>query len=720
MKLSTRHFLLPFVLWAAFLSFEYWGFGENSYVKIPDSGNGHLAARLSIGENIKADENGYWNADLWVGTDKKAQSDNLGIFDTLFIYLPGWLASGFYIFLQRFVAGFFTFLLLRNHLKVNLAAAVLPAMLYAFYPAGQYNLQFDGFTHYDALGLPGIPMYLYALGELARPYRSVLRQVVLGFALGFLFADVSQYKYTIFFIPLLLLWPLLIYPGRKNFSWWPILAFGFGWFALEIFELGSALLISASSQRQFRESCYGVSAVETLTLWQFTKKYVLTANYLPGVVLGLLGIVIWSRTPSHRRNLWLGGFLALYMFGAFYLPALICSDLNPFGHFKGFTYVRFYIYIPFVVALLYSVSLHNVLEWLAKHWKVAHRRWVLPAIIAGLLLLLLNSTLEVKRITWGDRIAGSNYANLYQNPYLMRLAEYDKQQEGHYRAVTVAVDEYAFNPQPAYLWTYGLNTTDGYFALFSQQFFNYWQGVLDPMVQQVPECRYYLKFLQGNSRIWLSTMCDTGEIIEVADDLSAWFDIELLSLTGTRYFVSSFPIHDPELKPLITEELPCSAPGCTRYYVYENPNALPHVFAANTATLADNSAEIMNLLREASVDELATTAFLSRNDANGLELSSLGDAPATLEILHYSSDVVQIGVTSDQAKLIILNRSFFPAWRAWVDGKEMLVVPVDELLMGVLVQAGEHVVTFEYLPLYTLHGLQYKLAPDRYLPQLAQ
>lgn len=120
------------------------------------------------------------------------------------------------------------------------------------------------------------------------------------------------------------------------------------------------------------------------------------------------------------------------------------------------------------------------------------------------------------------------------------------------------------------------------------------------------------------------------------------------------------------------------------------------------------------------MEELATTAFLSQSDATGLELGALGDAPATLEILHYSSDVVQIAVASTQAKLLVLNRSFFPAWRAWLDGSEVTIVPVDEVLMGVLVPAGEHVVAFEYLPLYTLHGMQYKLAPDRYLPQTAQ
>ncbi|MCW5873222.1 MAG: YfhO family protein [Anaerolineales bacterium] len=720
MKLSARHFFIFFALWAALLSFEYWGFGENSYIKMPDSGDGHLAARLSIGENIAAGENGYWNADLWGGTDKKAQSDNLGIFDTLFIFLPGWLASGFYIFLQRFIAGFFTFLLLRNHLKVSMAAAVLPAMLYAFYPAGQYNLQFDGFTHYDALGLPGIPMYLYVLGELAKPGHSVLKQVALGFGLGFFFADASQYKYTIFFVPLLLLWPLLIYPGYKKFSWWPLLAFGLGWASLEIFELGSALLISSSSQRQFRESCYGVSAVETLTLWQFTTKYVLTSSYLPGVMLGVLGAATWSKSPSHRRNLWLVGFLLIYMFGAFYLPAIICSSYNPFGHFKGFTYVRFYIYIPFVVALLYSIGLHNVTEWSKEHFKGEQGRWLFVTLTAGLLIFLFNATLDVKRITLADRANGSNYANLYQNPYLRQLAEYAKETGGPYRAVTIAVDENAFNPHPAFLWTYGLNTTDGYFALFSQRFMNYWLGVLDPMVQQIPECRYYLKLLQGNSRIWLSTMCDTGEVIEVTDDLSKWFDMELLSLTGTRYFVSSFPIYDPKMRPLVTEELPCEAPGCTRYYVYENNQALPHVFAVGSTIVAESREQVMDLLAQATAEDLANIAFLATEDTHGLALDTLGLAPAILQVSHYSSDVLQIRLQSSEAKLLVLNRSIFPSWRAWVDGKETPIVPVDELLMGVLVPAGEHVVTFEYLPPYTLHGVQYRLAPEKYLPELVQ
>jgi uncharacterized membrane protein YfhO len=58
--------------------------------------------------------------------------------------------------------------------------------------------------------------------------------------------------------------------------------------------------------------------------------------------------------------------------------------------------------------------------------------------------------------------------------------------------------------------------------------------------------------------------------------------------------------------------------------------------------------------------------------------------------------VVRAGA-SDRA-LLVLADTWFPGWRARVDGRQAPIVRTDQLLRGVVIGAGEHTVEFEYAP----------------------
>lgn len=60
------------------------------------------------------------------------------------------------------------------------------------------------------------------------------------------------------------------------------------------------------------------------------------------------------------------------------------------------------------------------------------------------------------------------------------------------------------------------------------------------------------------------------------------------------------------------------------------------------------------------------------------------------------SDHVTIDAALGCRGLVMLNDTFYPGWRAWVDGKEEPVVRTDVLFRGVVVDAGRHTVVFAY------------------------
>ncbi len=53
---------------------------------------------------------------------------------------------------------------------------------------------------------------------------------------------------------------------------------------------------------------------------------------------------------------------------------------------------------------------------------------------------------------------------------------------------------------------------------------------------------------------------------------------------------------------------------------------------------------------------------------------------------------------SDRARLLVLNELYFPGWHAYVDGREVPILPTNAVMRGVIVPAGATAVTMAYVP----------------------
>ena len=62
-------------------------------------------------------------------------------------------------------------------------------------------------------------------------------------------------------------------------------------------------------------------------------------------------------------------------------------------------------------------------------------------------------------------------------------------------------------------------------------------------------------------------------------------------------------------------------------------------------------------------------------------------------------------VNAPRRSLLILSDTYYPGWKAFVDGKETQIYQTDLALRGVVVEAGNHKVEFRYQPESFRYGL---------------
>jgi hypothetical protein len=134
--------------------------------------------------------------------------------------------------------------------------------------------------------------------------------------------------------------------------------------------------------------------------------------------------------------------------------------------------------------------------------------------------------------------------------------------------------------------------------------------------------------------------------------------------------------------------------------IYENRDAFPRVFVVHRAVLAAAQDPAVALMQRSDFDP--KTKAVVEGDLSSDQLAALAASPvvdgSSVEITSYSDSRVVILARMEHPGLLILSDTYYPGWKAYVDGKEVPVYPTDLALRSVFVPAGEHEVKFVFSP----------------------
>ena len=169
----------------------------------------------------------------------------------------------------------------------------------------------------------------------------------------------------------------------------------------------------------------------------------------------------------------------------------------------------------------------------------------------------------------------------------------------------------------------------------------------------------------------------------------------LLDLANVKYLIADRSANLPAER----FELVADSPALR---LYRNNHCLPRAqFVSNWEVIPDRARVLARM--QADGFDPRKLVFIERDSPPGFPAprANAGDIlpPTTVQIAHYEDTRVAIHVGSPQAGVLVLADTFYPGWKASVDGQATPIYRADSVLRAVFVPAGGHEIEFAYRPL---------------------
>ncbi len=130
--------------------------------------------------------------------------------------------------------------------------------------------------------------------------------------------------------------------------------------------------------------------------------------------------------------------------------------------------------------------------------------------------------------------------------------------------------------------------------------------------------------------------------------------------------------------------------------IYENKDALPRAFLVDKTIVIKDEKEILEYMKSKDFNP-ANEVILEEGFKPSLHITH-HTSYKRVDILEYSPDKVIIEANVGSPQFLVLSDSYYPGWKAYIDGQETRIYRADYILRAVHIDPCRHTIEFIYDP----------------------
>ncbi|MDI6736239.1 MAG: YfhO family protein [bacterium] len=180
----------------------------------------------------------------------------------------------------------------------------------------------------------------------------------------------------------------------------------------------------------------------------------------------------------------------------------------------------------------------------------------------------------------------------------------------------------------------------------------------------------------------LMRMITTGNLSQVH---------QLLNLLNIKYIISRERLDGNELKLIEGETI----------NIYENPTHLSRAFLVPNAVVIKDREDILRRMLRRDFDpqkEVIMEEEIQNQKSKIKNKSKIENRKSKIGIINYQPNKVIITASSPTDCFLFLSDTYYPGWKAYVDGVETKIYRADYIFRAIKLSKGEHNIEFKYLP----------------------
>jgi hypothetical protein len=222
-------------------------------------------------------------------------------------------------------------------------------------------------------------------------------------------------------------------------------------------------------------------------------------------------------------------------------------------------------------------------------------------------------------------------------------------------------------------------------------------GVEPPVLDAMTLSPYGLQHLSGDDNLFPPNMAMLGFYAE-GSEFDPPLDLRLADLLNLKYIVTGpqtdLPVN--HFRWLYDREV----------RVYENLQVMPRAFFVEDFETVSNLSVAMAKLRSSAFDP--RQVVLLEQAPEGMMSESVHETEgvsAEVSVVTYKPQEVLVMVKSPNSGFLVLSDTYYPGWKATVDGQPSTILRANGTMRAVFVTAGEHWVRFVFEPFTFRVGL---------------